>query len=196
MFAINFDFFRARFPQRSRAGFAVAGLSLALLASCASPARVQLQEKFGSGSMHSRLFDAAPVQTCEAGRRALLSQGYLVDRKRDDMVEGSKSFQPGPDSHVQMTIRMVCVMDGGQGNVTLGFVTGLQDTYTVKKVNSSASVGVPAIGSLSLPFMSGSESLVKVGSETVSAQDFYESFFDIVRRFLHDVAQDDSVPAR
>ena len=171
------------------------GLLLALLASCAAPERVQLQEKFGSGSMHSRLFDATPLQTCEAGRRALLSQGYLVNSKHTDMVEGSKSFQPGADSHVQMTIRMVCVADGGQSDVTLGFVTGLQDTYTVKKASNSASLGVPALGSLSLPFMSGSESLIKVGSETISSQAFYESFFDIVRRFLSDVAQDESVPS-
>lgn len=186
MFAIIFDFL----PRRS---WLLAGAALALLTSCSTPTRTPLQEKFGSGSMHSRLFDAAPAQTCEAGRRALLSQGYLVDRSRPDMVEGSKSFQPSVDSHVQMTIRMVCVMDGGQSDVTLGFVTGMQDTYTVKKANSSASVGVPAIGSLSLPFMSGSESLVKVGSETVSSQAFYESFFDIVRRFLNDVAHDESV---
>lgn len=164
--------------------WAAVALAVAALAGCATAARVQLQEKFGSGSMHSRLFDASPARTCEAGRLALLSQGYLVDRARADMVEGSKSFQPGPDSHVQMTIRVVCVPDGGNGSVTLGFVTGLQDTYTVKKANSSASLGVPAIGSLSLPFMSGSESLVKVGSETVNAPAFYESFFDIVKRYL------------
>lgn len=162
----------------------VGGLALVLLGGCGTAGRVQLQEEFGSGSMHSRLFDATPIQTCEAGRRALLSQGYLVDSKRVDMVEGGKSFQPSADSHVQMTIRVVCVPDGGNGGVTLGFVTGVQDTYTVKKANSSASLGVPAIGSLSLPFMSGSESLVKVGSETVSSERFYESFFDIVKRYL------------
>lgn len=169
-------------------------LVLALLAGCGTAGRVQLQEKFGSGSMHSRLFDATPAQTCEAGRRALLSQGYLVDGKRGDMVEGSKSFQPNADSHVQMTIRVVCVPDGGNGNVTLSFVTGLQDSYTVKKANSSASLGVPALGSLSLPFMSGSESLVKVGSETVSSQRFYESFFDIVKRYLLEDADEASLP--
>ncbi len=175
---------------------AVSGIALALLVGCGTANRVQLQEKFGSGSMHSRLFDATPAQTCEAGRRALLSQGYLVDGKRGDMVEGSKSFQPTVDSHVQMTIRVVCVPDGGDGNVTLSFVTGLQDSYTVKKANSSASLGVPALGSLSLPFMSGSESLVKVGSETVSSQGFYEGFFDIVKRYLLEDANETSIPDR
>ena len=157
----------------------------ALLESCASPGPgYGLQERFGSGNMHSRLFDAAPGRTCEAGRRALLSQGYFINNVREDLVEGSKSFQPDAESHMQITIRVVCVPDGGQGTVTLGFVTALQDSYIVKKGNNSASLGVPAIGSLSLPFMAGSESLVKVGSQTVNSKQFYDSFFDIVKRYL------------
>jgi len=160
-------------------------LSAAGLAACGSPGHSYgLQERFGSGNMHSRLFDATPARTCEAGRRALLSQGYFINTARADLVEGSKSFQPDAESHMQMTIRVVCASDGGQGSVTLGFVTALQDSYTVKKGNNSASLGVPAIGSLSLPFMAGSESLVKVGSQTVNSEHFYDSFFDIVKRYL------------
>ena len=163
---------------------AAAVVAVALVAGCATAERVPLQEKFGSGGMHSRLFDAPPAQTCEAGRLALLSQGYLVDGTREDLVEGSKSFQPSADSHVQMTIRVVCVADAGNSGITLGFVTGLQDSYTVKKSNNSASLGVPALGSLSLPFSASSESLVKVGSQTVTSVAFYDSFFDILQRYL------------
>ena len=52
------------------------------------------------------------------------------------------------------------------------------------EANNSASVGVGAIGSVSLPFSASSESLVKVGSETISKDAFYESFFDLVKRYL------------
>jgi len=162
-------------------------LCAVLLAGCGSPGHsAATQERFGSGNMHSRLFDATPARTCEAGRRALLSQGYFVNVARADLVEGSKSFQPDAESHMQMTIRVVCVPDGGQGSVSLGFVTALQDSYTVKKANNSASLGVPALGSLSLPFMAGSESLVKVGSQTINSEKFYDSFFDIVKGYLRD----------
>ena len=41
-----------------------------------------------------------------------------------------------------------------------------------------------AIGSVSLPFSSSSESLVRVGSETITTDTFYESFFDLVKRYL------------
>ncbi len=175
--------------------FGIAGALAGLLGGCATPAPpVGLQEEFGSGSMHSRLFDATPAATCEAGRRALLSQGYIVNSASADMVEGTKSFQPDPDSNVQMTIRAVCVADAANGRGTLGFVSGLQDTYILRKTNNSASLGVPAIGSVSLPFSASSEALVKVASKTVSSLAFYERFFDIVKIYLRQEARIDVLP--
>ena len=164
----------------------VSGLVLALsVAGCASPAPVfALQEKFGSSETHSRLFDATPVETCEAGRRALLSQGYVINTTRPDLIEGRTNFQPDLESHVQIEIRFVCAAESGNGQLSLGFVTALQDRYALKKSNNSASLGVGVLGSVSLPFSSSSDSMVKVASETVSSPPFYDSFFDLVRRYL------------
>ena len=152
--------------------------------SASAPKTFEVQEDFGSVSTYSRMFDATPAQTCEASRRALLSQGYVISSSRTDMVEGHKSFQPEAESHLQMLVRVVCVPESGDGRVSLGFVTALQDTYALRKTNNSASVGVGAIGSVSLPVSASSESMVKVGSETISKDTFYESFFDLVKRFL------------
>ncbi len=143
-----------------------------------------VQESFGSVATYSRMFDASPGQTCEASRRALLSQGYIISTATADLVEGKKSFQPEAESHLQMVVRVVCVPEANDGKVSLGFVTALQDTYALRKTNNSASLGVGAIGSVSLPFSSSSDSLVKVGSETISKDVFYESFFDLVKRYL------------
>ncbi len=168
-------------------GRGVAAVCLALLlAGCASSSKVFApQENFASVSTYSRLFDASPAQTCEAARRALLSQGYIVGTASDALVEGQKNFQPDGDSHLQMVIRVVCVPDSADGSISLGFVTALQDSYTLRKTNSSASLGVGGVGSVSLPFISGAgESLVKVGSQTITLASFYESFFDLVKRYL------------
>ncbi len=170
---------------------ALAGLGLGLLlAGCAAPIRqFPLQEQFNSTATYSRLFDATAAQTCEAARRALLSQGYIINTARADLVDGHKSFQPEPEAHLQMSIRVVCAPDTGDGSVSLAFVTALQDSYALKKSNNSASLGVGAIGSLSLPFSSSNDALVKVGSETITADAFYDRFFDLVKRYL---AMDDS----
>jgi Uncharacterized protein conserved in bacteria (DUF2242) len=166
--------------------FGISAAALVLCsAGCASRTPVSPnQEKFGSSETYSRLFDATPVETCEAGRRALLSQGYVINTTRPDLIEGRKNFQPDLESHMQIEIRFVCAPDSGDGQVSLGFVTALQDRYALKKNNNSASLGVGMLGSVSLPFSSSSDSMVKVASETVSSPPFYDSFFDLVRRYL------------
>ena len=156
-----------------------------LLTACGSPVKTfPSQEEFGSTVTYSRLFDATAAQTCEASRRALLSQGYIISTARDDLIEGRKSFQPEPESHLQMEIRVVCAPDTSDGKVSLGFVTALQDVYALKKSNNSASLGVGALGSVSLPFSSSNDAMVKVASRTISTDIFYERFFDLVKRYL------------
>lgn len=162
----------------------IAALWLAGCSATGGGKTFEVQEDFGSVATYSRMFDATPGQTCEASRRALLSQGYIISTATADLVEGKKSFQPEAESHLQMVVRVVCVPEANDGKVSLGFVTALQDTYSLRKTNNSASLGVGAIGSVSLPFSSSSESLVKVGSETISKDVFYESFFDLVKRYL------------
>ena len=130
------------------------------------------------------MFDATPAQTCEAARRALLSQGYIINTATKDLVDGRKSFQSEVESHLQMEIRVVCAPESSDGKVTLGFVTALQDRYALKKSNNSASLGVGAIGSLSLPFSSNNDSMVKVANETISSEPFYDRFFGLVTGYL------------
>ena len=179
--------FHASLPAPVRAAaVALACGAILVMAGCTSAGvkTFGVQENFGSVATYSRLFDATPAQTCEASRRALLSQGYVISSSSADLVEGKKSFQPEPESHLQMVVRVVCVPEANDGKVSLGFVTATQDTYALRKTNNSASVGVGAIGSVSLPFSSSSESLVKVGSETIAKDTFYDSFFDLVKRYL------------
>ena len=182
-FPVPFRFFFRRFFSPADA---LGGLALALLTGCvaSTPKTFGVQENFDSATTHSRLFDATPQQTCEAARRALLSQGYVIATQQPELIQGTKSFQPEPESHLQMVVRVVCVPEADEGKVSLGFVTALQDTYALRKSNNSASVGVGAIGSVSLPVSASSESMVKVGSETISQDTFYESFFDLVKRYL------------
>jgi hypothetical protein len=142
------------------------------------------QEKFGSTATYSRSFDTTPAQTCEAARRALLSQGYVINTASDSLVSGQKSFQPEVESHLQLEIRVVCVPDSKDGKASIGFVTALQDRYAIKKSNNTASLGVGVIGSVSLPFSSSSDSMVKIGSETIVSVSFYDSFFNVVKQYL------------
>lgn len=169
------------------------GLLTVLLAACSStvPPSVPVQETFDSSSTFSRGFDASPTQTCEAARRALLSQGYIATARTQELIEGRKSFQPGPETNLEINFRVVCVPQTSDGKVSLGFATALQDRYALKKSATSASLGVGALGSLSLPFSSSNDSLVKIGSETIAQRSFYDSFFELLESYL---TQDKSAP--
>src|SRR5450830_1248868 len=91
---------------------------LGMLSACTTPTKRLLpQEAFGSTSTYSRMFDASPAETCEAARRALLSQGYVINMSKDDLVLGQKSFQPDAESHLQMEIRVVCAPESKDGKL-------------------------------------------------------------------------------
>jgi hypothetical protein len=174
-----------------RARVLVLGLLSALvLAGCGSTSRrVNYEpEAFGSTTTHTRDYEATEAQTCEAARRALLSQGYMITAANADLVTGRKSFQPAAEVHVEVEFRVVCAREstrsGKASKSTVAFATALQDRYGIKKVNNSASLGVGAIGSLSLPFSSSDDAMVKVASETLTDERFYDRFFTLLDRFL------------
>ncbi|MDH6170387.1 hypothetical protein M2282_005557 [Variovorax boronicumulans] len=163
-------------------------LSALALAGCGSSSRrVSYEpEEFDSTTTHTRNYAATEARTCEAARRALLSQGYMVTAANADLVTGRKSFQPAAEVHVEVEFRVVCAREGGKSGrqSTVAFATALQDRYGIKKVNNSASVGVGAIGSLSLPFSASDDAMVKVASETLTDERFYDRFFTLMDRFL------------
>jgi len=171
---------------RSRGLVPVALGATALVAGCASLVNspVPVQESFDSTSTYARTYAATDVQTCEAARRTLLSQGYVLSDAAPERVRGRKSFQPVPDTHVEVEFNVVCAKDGYAGRRTVAFVNAVQERYALRKSNNSASVGVGAIGSLSVPFTGSEESLVKVGSATIESAAFYNRFFELVDRYL------------
>ena len=161
-----------------------------LVAGCSTATRrVSYEpEVFDSTTTHTRTYVATEAQTCEAARRALLSQGYMITAANSDLVTGRKSFQPASEVHVEVEFRVVCARESTRGGKasrsTVAFATALQDRYGIKKVNNSASVGVGAIGSLSLPFSGSDDAMVKVASETLTDERFYDRFFALLDRFL------------
>ena len=82
---------------------------------------------FDTAGMHTRHMAAPQASTCEAARRALLSQGYMVHVASSDTVAGRKYYQPQTDVHYVVEMRVVCASEG-QGDVrTSAFASALQD---------------------------------------------------------------------
>lgn len=148
--------------------------------------KVYQRESFAAEETFSRLFDANVDATCEAARRALLSQGYVISKADGGLVRGSKHFQPAGEVHVEIAFNVVCVGDGPKQQVATAYVSAQQDRYALKKSNQAASLGVSALGSISVPLSSSDDSLVKVASETIPAGEFYDRFFTLMQRMLRE----------
>jgi hypothetical protein len=165
-------------------------LASVLLSGCATSRQGVFQtEAFGETSTYSRSFPATAIETCEAARRSLLSQGYVITVFKPDAINGRKNFQPNGEVHAEIEFHVTCASDGAEGKGSIAFVNALQDHYALKKTNSAASLGVPALGSVSLPFSASDDSLVKVASQTILESKFYDRFFSLVERYLPSAAQ-------
>jgi hypothetical protein len=158
---------------------------LAVAAGCSSKkAAIYEHENFDDSGTFSRNYPVSDAQTCEAARRALLSQGYIITSSDPKLVSGHKSFQQTGETHMEISFSVVCADDGTEGHHATMFANALQDRYALKKTNNSASLGVGVLGSVSMPIGSSDDSMVKVASETVSSAKFYERFFTLVELFL------------
>lgn len=167
----------------------ILGLILGLiLAGCASrpvPSVYQYERFDLKSTSYARHFGESVSRTCDAARRALLSQGYIITEPRDGVLTGLKSFQPQVEAHIQIDFTVYCI--GEQTRPDRGataFVSAMQERYALKKSSSSASVGVGPVGSISLPFVRSDEAMIKVASETIASSAFYERFFALVEHYL------------
>ena len=169
------------FPLRT----VIVALVLVGLAGCSSKkTAIYEHENFDDSGTFSRNYPVTDKASCEAARRALLSQGYIITSNDPKMISGHKSFQQTGESHLEISFNVVCADDGGAEHHSTMFANALQDRYALKKVNNSASLGVGVLGSVSMPIGSSDDSMVKVASETVSSPQFYERYFGLVEVFL------------
>lgn len=163
------------------------GLTALFFAGCSAsaPPRANVEgAEFTSTDMYARSLPGTGASVCEAARRALLSQGYMIRDKSASQLNALKQFQPVVDRHVQVEFHVVCEPNADGSNSATLFANAVRDTYTLRKSSNSASIGVGALGSLSLPFGTSDDSLVKVGSETIQMRTFYDRFFELVESYV------------
>jgi hypothetical protein len=156
----------------------------AALVGCSSSKKTAIydHENFDESGTFSRTYPVTDIASCEAARRALLSQGYIITSSDPKLVSGHKSFQQTGETHMEISFNVVCAPDAGHGATM--FANALQDRYALKKTNNSASLGVGVLGSVSMPIGSTDDSMVKVASETVTSDQFYDRYFALVEVFL------------
>ena len=170
-------------------------IGLSACSTGAVPSAYQTEHFDLEGARFARHFGESVERTCDASRRALLSQGYVVSEPRLGVLNGRKSFQPRVESHIQIDFTVSCIADGRRAdNGATAFVSAIQERYALKRSSSSASVGVGPVGNISLPFGGTDEAMIKVASETIASPAFYDRFFALVEHYLA-YLDDELIPA-
>jgi hypothetical protein len=156
---------------------AFATVAVALLAGCAThrPA-----PQFTADAPFSRTFSGSGDTVCWSVKRALLSQGYMLDRPNDaGVLTGSRDEQPKPKLNVTMRLQTSCA--DNRNGTSIVFVTATREESRLQKMKQTTSMGV---GPATLTMPSGSaEVLGTVSRVTVTDPDFYNQFFSLVQHY-------------
>ena len=127
----------------------VAAAAVALLAGCAHhpPPR-----QFTATAPFSRTFTGSGDAVCWSVKRALLSQGYMLDRPNDaGVLTGSRDEQPKPTLNVTMRLQTTCA--DNRNGTSIVFVTATREENQLQKMKQTTSMGV---GPATLTMPSGS----------------------------------------
>ena len=151
-----------------------------LLAGCGGH-DVYRDESFKQDSPYRQDYPVPASNACNAAQLAILSQGYKVSLNDGSSIYAQKDFQPDDEINVTIEMNVVC-KDYLSGSMV--FANAVQTKYELKKSRQTTSLGIPSVGSISLPMGKTTESLVKVGGETVADPAFYQRFFALVRSYL------------
>ena len=189
-------FRRTMFSSFRSARVALSFAALAMLAACSSAPQPKFQQElFDTGaSPFSRHYNVGGSDACEAVRRALLNQGYLTNLASADRIDATKDFQPTGDTHITVEFHVVCTPGEDADGTSIVYANAIQSGYALKKSDTSASVGLSLLGSVSLPIRSNSDAMVKVSSETIQSNAFYDRFFDSVSHYVGTLIKTAPVP--
>jgi hypothetical protein len=180
---------RSQVSMTSRQVWALAAVT-ALLVGCAHQPP---PKQFTADAPFSRSFTGNGDSVCWSVKRALLSQGYMLDRPNDSgVMTGSRDQQPTPKLNVTTRLQTTCA--DNKNGTSIVFVTASREENKLQKMAQTTSMGV---GPATLTLPSGSAQVLgTVRRETITDPNFYGQFFALVQNFVdQERVSQASVPA-
>lgn len=153
-----------------------------LLTSCGGPGTYAEDEQFQSDPRHRRDFKVAAPVLCDAARRVLLGDGYIVTKGEGQSLFGDKEFQGEEKRRAILHLCITC--EQRQADSSTLFVTAIEEHFDVKTSRKSTLIGVPIVAPLSIGTRSEADNQVMTRGETVTDREFYERIYRAVRREL------------
>lgn len=125
---------------------------------------------------------------CWSVKRAMLGQGYMLDRSGEPgVLTGTRDYQPDPK--VNITVRLQTTCADNHDGTSIVFVTAEREESKLQKMKQSTSAG---IGPATITMPAGSAKVLGVVKrQTIDDPNFYNSFFNLVEGY---VAQEERRP--
>jgi hypothetical protein len=160
---------------------ALLALAVSAFSGCASRKVDVAQASISTQAPFSRTFQGSGDTVCWGVKRALLSQGYMLDRPGESgVLTGTRDFQPDPKLNVSYHLQTSCA-DNRDGT-SIVFLTAEREDSQLQKMKQSTSVGV---GPATLTMPSGSAQVLGVvRRETIKDPEFYGRFFSLVQAYV------------
>jgi hypothetical protein len=157
-------------------------VSVALLAGCASSAKRDAAARgpFSGAAPFSKTVTGSGDAVCWSVKRALLGQGYMLDRSSEQgVLTGTRDYQPS--DKVNVTVRLQTTCANNRDGTSIVFATAEREESKLQKMKQTTSAG---IGPATITMPAGSAKVLGViKRETISDPNFYNSFFSLVEGF-------------
>ncbi|HEY6620932.1 MAG TPA: DUF2242 domain-containing protein [Steroidobacteraceae bacterium] len=136
---------------------------------------------FVTSAPFSKTIPGSGDTVCWSVKRALLGQGYMLDRSSESgVLTGTRDAQP--EKKVNVTVRLQTTCADNRNGTSIVFVTAEREVSKLQKMKQSTSAG---IGPATITMPAGSAKVLGVvRRETIDDPNFYNSFFALVEGFV------------
>ena len=149
------------------------------VAGCA--AKHDTRGPFVGSAPFSKTIPGSGDAVCWSVKRALLGQGYMLERSSESgVLTGTKDAQP--EEKVNVTVRLQTTCADNRNGTSIVFVTANREVSKLQKMKQSTRAG---IGPATITMPAGSAKVLGVvRRETIDDPNFYNSFFALVEGFV------------
>ena len=151
----------------------------AVAAGCAS--KHDTRGPFVRSAPFSKTIAGSGDAVCWSVKRALLGQGYMLERSTESgVLTGTRDAQP--EKKVNVTVRLQTTCADNRNGTSIVFVTAEREVSKLQTMKQTTSAG---IGPATLTVPAGSAKVLRVvRRETIDDPNFYNSFFTLVEGFV------------
>src|SRR5882757_829048 len=129
----------------------------------------------------SKTISGSGDAVCWSVKRALLGQGYMLERSSEPgVLTGTRDYQP--ESKLNITLHPQTTCADNRNGTSIVFVTAEREESKLQKMRQTTSAG---IGPATVTMPAGSARVLGVvRRETIADPNFYNSFFALVEGFV------------